>query len=263
MRASSTPDGGDGNADDSPLVVHRQTLDDLSTVVTVAYADTDATSWVAIGTPADAPQQFLGWERLTLGTHTNLAVALARPIEDGEQLVAYLLYDLGEAGVLDGLETDLPYTRDDASPVFEAFAVDVVAGTPALRFTLALERASLSWRWTSVAPVRFADRIEPDIANPTITLTAGWRYALVDTVSATHPIELIKLHLDSTADEVLLAQTGDGVQELDPEIAWDERADGEVRFTLAGTLVDLLDGYRCTAHPAAMRGQIAVVAAVP
>ncbi len=78
--------------------------------------------------------------------------------------------------------------------------------------------------------------------NPTLTLTEGVRYRIVNNGWSAHPFEL----RDADADP-LLSQGADGSFEGDSETNWVD--DGtELAFTVTSELADELDSYICTVH---------------
>jgi hypothetical protein len=91
--------------------------------------------------------------------------------------------------------------------------------------------------------------------NPTLTLSVGTRYRIVNEGGAEHP-------LDFRAEDntFLLAQGNiEGEFEDDQEVNWQDDV-GEVSFTLTQELADQLAVYYCTVHPD-MRGDIEIAGA--
>lgn len=78
--------------------------------------------------------------------------------------------------------------------------------------------------------------------NPTLTLTEGVRYRVVNNGWSAHPFELRDANTDP-----LLSQGADGSFEGDSETNWVD--DGtELAFTVTSELADELDSYICTVH---------------
>jgi len=78
--------------------------------------------------------------------------------------------------------------------------------------------------------------------NPTLTLTVGTRYLIVNNGGTAHPFGM----RDADGD-YLLNQDGNGSLEDDAAIDYDEN-DASVEFTYTQTLADAVTEYRCTIH---------------
>ena len=85
--------------------------------------------------------------------------------------------------------------------------------------------------------------------NPSLTLTVGRRYRIVNNGGGAHPFGI-----QNAADEYLLNQDGSGSLEADANIRYQEDANG-VTFTYTQALADVGATYRCTVH-AAMTGAV-------
>jgi len=246
---------GPGNA----IGAESQTLTALSTVISVAEARAAAPSWVVVREDSFGfPGEVLGYTAVGAGAAFDVPVELARPAADGETLHALLHVDAGTPGVFEYPGDDAEALDDFGGTPLASFVTTVPVGTPAVRFTLGASGTS-AYVVSGVAPARFSDRVTtPGGDDPTLTLSAGWRYEVVNTAAASHPFELVQLGATDAADAVLLSQSGAGSREADAAVAWLESGP-TLRFTLSAALAQVLDGYRCAVHPSSMRGNVVVI----
>ncbi len=249
-----------------PNLLATMQLLDLATVVTIGSTTTFAPSFVVVYDNAD---NALGHTAAPLGNANNVRVVLSRPVEDaGEALRVKLHQDLGAVGVYEPA-LDLPYVSSfgmEVSEVFQAAHADEDDPAPAVRFSVSHVGTS-AYRWNSAEPVEYEGAISNTTNNnPTITLRRGWRYEIVNTNAAGHPMDLVDLGGQRAQDTVMLSQAANTnpAAESNAAVKWVEDGNA-MRFTLAGPLTPALlplgdtnlTGYRCSiASHAGMRGQI-------
>jgi hypothetical protein len=89
--------------------------------------------------------------------------------------------------------------------------------------------------------------------DPTLTLSVGTRYTIINKAGITHPFQL----LDGTT--ILLSENGGGDFEDDATVNFEKKS-GSISFTLSQELANVLDAYNCAYHPA-MAGKITSVSA--
>jgi subtilisin-like proprotein convertase family protein len=245
-----------------------QTLDDLSTIVMVPEAVSDGPGFMVIhednGTGGIGG--VIGHAALTDGVNTNVEVELERPATNGETLYAMLHRDAGTIGTYEFPGADGPVTDLVTGAVITpGFDVTVPAGTPAVRFTIDANDTSTAFEWVAVEPSVAIDLIAGGLGSEdaNVTLAAGWRYEVVNTVSSVHPLELLTLGADpndSSMDTILLSQGGGvGSLEGDASVEWLDSGSGTIRFTVSPSLAAALDGYRCFVHRTMMRGTISIL----
>ena len=121
-------------------------------------------------------------------------------------------------------------------------------GGSAADVTITIDNIGASaWEVTGVDG---ADGVAPiGEQNPTLTLTAGTRYRVVNNGGSAHPFGL-----QNSADTYLLRQNGQGSLEGDASVNYQEDEAG-VTFTFSPTLSDAVVSYRCTIH-ASMEGSV-------
>ena len=121
-------------------------------------------------------------------------------------------------------------------------------GGSAADVTITIDNIGASaWEVTGVDG---ADGVAPiGEQNPTLTLTAGTRYRVVNNGGSAHPFGL-----QNSADTYLLRQNGQGSLEGDASVNYQEDEAG-VTFTFSPTLSDAVASYRCTIH-ASMEGSV-------
>lgn len=261
---AATGDAGNGedagSVDAGPvepsIVAEDQDLG-LSTVVTVAEVNADGPAWVVIREDdGGAPGEFIGMTLVESGAHADVEVALDRPAVSGETLHAMLHIDADPLGTFD--DADTPVLVDDA-PVSASFVATVTEGTPAVRLTVTAA-GNTGYDFTGAEPARYADTIGEEDEDQTLTLRRGWRYELVNEVSAAHPFQFVRNTPGAAPDVVQLAEGGvAGMLEGDEDIDFTDE-DSTLRFTVSTTFAAGIDTYRCELHPQMMRGTVDVIA---
>lgn len=256
--AGSGEDAGavDAGPIEPSIEAAEQTLG-LSTVVTIAEVNATDTVWIVIHEDdGGAPGEIIGMTLVESGSHPDVDVELDRPVASDETLHAMLHIDAAPLETFD--DADTPVLVDGA-PVSASFVVTVEAGTPAVRLTVTAG-GNTGYDFTSAEPARYADTIGEEDEDQTLTLRRGWRYELVNEVSAAHPFQFIRNTPGSTPDVVQLAEGGiAGMLEGDEDIAFSDE-DSTLRFTVSSAFESGIDGYRCELHPQMMRGAVAVIA---
>ncbi|MGM0576558.1 MAG: DUF7282 domain-containing protein [Myxococcota bacterium] len=237
-----------------------QTLEGVSTIVTVDAATSDGPGWMVIHEDdGGAPGDVIGHAALTDGTNEAVEVVLDRPAADGETLYAMLHTDAGTIGTYEFPGDDGPVT-DGGSPIAPPFVVTVPAGLPAI--VADWSTTGNNWFLVEVTPAAYQEELGPlgsENTDPDITLIEGWRYEMVtDTDVAVHPWALRDSDGGGSAD--LLTQNGDvGAFEEDPDVAWDQAEEGGftfMRFTLTADLAAATDSYWCSVHTTQMEGGV-------
>ncbi|WP_168210513.1 DUF7282 domain-containing protein [Persicimonas caeni] len=260
--------GGDTTA---AATADDQTLDNLSTLVTVASATSDGPGWIVIHENACTDDQgtatfgaVIGKAALSDGENTDISVTLERPAVDDESLCAMLHSDTGEEGTYEFGTDDLdgPVTDGEGNVVMDSFAVQVPEGTPAIRITIDAS-GNQDYDFQSVEPAMYDNGLSGS-ADPVLFLNDGWRYEIVNNATANHPFELLDADggLGGMGD-VLLSQASNPTAETDPDTAWNEDGNS-VLFTVAGeafaggALSGSVDAYRCANHPESMQGTVTI-----
>lgn len=243
---------------DPAISVESQTLDSLSTRITISGATSSGNGWVAIRESSETHDgTIIGYVSVNDGENQNLTVDLMRPVMEGEILEAHLLSDAGVTGTFEPDGDDAPQTFNSV-PVMEQFTVNVPATTPAVR--IFVENVGMTaFTVSSVEPEFFETLVGTEENNETLTLKAGWRYEIINSAPVAHPYELITMGATAAEDTVLLSQEDPGGLEENEDILWHEdELTGTLQFTIAPSLESVLTGYRCGVHTASMRGQIVV-----
>ncbi len=235
-----------------------QTADNLSTIVTVAEAFSNGPGWVVVHEDKDGEfWTTLGWAQLDSGANADIKVVLNRPVADGESLHAMLHADYGDIGTYQYSGVDPPVTDGTGAIIVDMFQVTVPEGTPAIRIQ-AVNIGDAAYDFVAVEPEEyFADVHDGGGGNQTLTLTAGWRYEIVNLAYQLHPIELMTTGMTPAEDVILLSQAVAGSLETDGTIGWYDN-ENTIRFTLSESLEAVLDGYRCAPHFTTMRGSLVV-----
>jgi hypothetical protein len=233
---------------------------DVSTILTVDSVYARQAGFVALYSGAE----LLGHVAVPQGLSNQVEVVLNRPATDAEQITARLHLDSPADGQFThpiNAAQDAP-ALDGAGLIVESSFFTLIGNdVPAVRFTVNAV-GTTAYRWVSAHPARFQSDISSIMAdNPTITLRRGWRYAILNSASSTHPLELIHRGQTRAQDVVLLSQSVEGSAELEPEVLWDELTPDTIQFTVDGSVASNgatgIDGYRCAvAGHTAMRGTI-------
>ena len=259
--AGEDPDTGP-DVDSGPVVasvtVEDQTLE-LSTLVTIAEAVSDGPGFIVIhAEQGDGPgPEILGNTALTSGTNTDIEVALNRPAVDGETLYAMLHTDDNTIGTYefgDVADADGPVFDADEEVIAPPFDVTVEDGTPAVRINVTNIGQS-DWDIEGTEPAAFAESIigeseSDDGGDQPITLTRGWRYEIVKTITGMHPWAF------RTTVAEQLSQSSDGVLEGMASIGWEDDGD-TFQFTVSAPF-EVIDNYVCTSHNG-MTGSVSYV----
>jgi hypothetical protein len=233
-----------------------QTLNDLSTVVSVADVVSTGPGWVVIHVDdIGTPGAVVGMAAVSAGSTMGVNVILGGPAADDDSFIAMLHEDLGVVGTWEPAE-DVP-AMNGMDTVVSTFTVTVPAATPAVRITVTSVGMS-AYDFTAAEPAAFADLIGAEADNQSLTLMAGWRYEVVNQASGGHPFELLTVGANPTPDTVLLSQSAAGTLEGDADINWADDAGQTVQFTVAPTLTTALDGYRCSIHTTTMRSGVSI-----
>ncbi|MBU1218657.1 hypothetical protein KKF34_19490 [Myxococcota bacterium] len=243
---------------DPAISVASQTLESLSTRITVTGATSNGNGWIAIREASETHDgTILGYISVADGENQFLNVDLMRPVMDSEILEAHLLSDAGSAGTFEPDGDDVAQTLN-SEPVIEEFTVTVPATTPAVR--IFVENVGMAaFTVSSVEPVFFETLVGTEENNETLTLYAGWRYEIVNSAPVAHPYELVTMGTTAAEDTVLLSQEDPGGLEENEDILWmEDEVTGALQFTIAPSLESVLTGYRCGVHTASMRGQIII-----
>ncbi len=77
--------------------------------------------------------------------------------------------------------------------------------------------------------------------DPTLTLSIGTRYTILNKAGPIHPFQL----LDGTT--ILLSENGGGSFEDNPVVDFEKKS-GSISFTLTQELANVLDAYNCLYH---------------
>lgn len=230
----------------------------VSTVLLVEEAASDGPGWVVVReSDSEEPAGIIGHAQVQDGLNQGIEVVLDRPLLDGEIIHAELYADQGAVGVFEVPGDDPPVLGTDDTPVAESRLLEVPAGTPAVILDV-VNITDQAFDFRSVDPDAYGTIIGNEENNQTLALKEGWRYRIVNPVTATHPLELIEAGVQPEDDQVLLSQQAEGSLEDDLDIAWEEDVEA-VGFNLTAELAVVLQGYRCAAHPEQMRGTIEVV----
>ncbi len=144
-----------------------------------------------------------------------------------------------------------------------------IALLPIIPATAGAQGVDLSWTFGNVGSASYRlDAFTPSDAafgtlgseNPTLPLELGKRYEIVVPNYTVHPFEVLAKGASPSQDGVLLSMAVGAPFESDPDVQWADNGQGTIRFTLTTALYQaMLDGgrtpgYRCRAHPFAMRG---------
>jgi hypothetical protein len=86
--------------------------------------------------------------------------------------------------------------------------------------------------------------------DPTLTLSVGTRYTIINKDGLAHPFQL----LDGFT--ILLSEQNEGSFANDSEVRFED-GEGLIRFTLTQNLAEVLDSYNCFLH-LAMTGSIVI-----
>jgi len=231
---------------------NHQTLSQFSTQVVVASAVSDGPGWATIHEASGGSVSAgIGFAHLNSGANQNITVTLNRPAVSGETLYAMLHADLGTVGTYEFPGVDAPVSIG-GEIVMVPFVVTVTSGTPAVRLRVS-NVGSTAYVFSHVEPAAFAGMVGTG-NNATVTLHSGWRYEILNTASAAHPFELLDRGASFSTDVMLLSEAVAGTLESDATIAWSDNNQGTLRFTVSPSLAGVLSGYRCSVHPASMRG---------
>lgn len=255
-------DSGSGDVDAGPVTpavtVANQTLDDLSTIVTIAEADSDGPGWIVIHEQAGTdPGQAIGHAHLDAGRNANVAVTLERPAVDGETLYAMLHTDGGTVGTFEGPGDPDGPVSDASGVIAPPFLVTVPDGTPAVRLHVINSDFS-AWNIVGADPAEYADSVGDGSGNQTITLRRGWRYEIDNPANPAHPFQLIN---DVATDVVATSQGAtDGTLESDGTVDFVEVSDTAFDFTVSASFEAAVTAYRCGIHTTTMRGSVAYAA---
>ncbi len=213
----------------------------LSTLINISSATSDSQAILTIheSTAEGDVGGVIGVSAVNVGDATNLMVVLDRPAVDDERLHAKLRVD------------------DSDEEVLSTFKVSVLPGTPAVSLSVS-PVGSTAYAFTGGLPERYADEVIGDgPENQALTFRRGWRYALTNAESGPHPLQLITDNVPGPDGDVVLA--GQGVEaplEAEPSVAWVELEGGVLQFTVSDAFASTVDGYRCGAHTASMRGSV-------
>lgn len=217
--------------DEPSITAEDQTLDELSTIVTVDEVEVLDDGWVVIHRGAcDDFGAIIGNEWVQEGTHTDVDVELEEPAADlgeSDDLCAMLHVDDGDE-VFDD-DDDLPAEDADGDIVMDTFTATVEDGTPAIRVTLDAEDGPPAWTLDDVEPGLFEDEIA-DNDEIVFNFRADWRYEIDNQATDDHPFEFL-----NEEDEPLLSQEVDGDDaplEVVATIDWFEE-DDIFRFTVS------------------------------
>lgn len=246
-----------------------QTLDDLSTVVSVDQARSKGAGWAVVhegacldgdGEPAfGAP---IGAGALEDGENEDIEVVLDRPAEDDEDLCAMLHVDDPDDGEYtfdpgDDEPEDPPAILADSEQILmDSFSVQVPDGTPAVRVHID-GGDQQNYTFGDVEPEAHGEGMGGQ-DDPELVLYAGWRYEFVNAVTDDHPFQFIAPGLVSE-DQVVLSQDEEGSAENDADVEWNEEGD-TFSFNVAGPFIDDINGveaYECAIHEA-MSGSVIV-----
>ncbi|MEM9071239.1 MAG: hypothetical protein AAGE52_22195 [Myxococcota bacterium] len=229
-------------------------LDDLSTIVTVPNVEAAVDGFVVIHEDSSgAPGAILGNAPVSAGSTDDVAVELDRPVTDGETLHAMLHVDEGVIGTFE------PGTDSAAmlmgAAVVEMFDATVPAGTPAAEVMISGD--GTNYAFSAPRPSTLALATGDD---PSLTLTRGYRYRVINATDAAEPFELIDdgPTTADTDDVVQLSQDVAGALEGDADIAWSDAA-GTAVFTVSASFEADVNAYRSATSAAATRGDIAYV----
>lgn len=117
-------------------------------------------------------------------------------------------------------------------------SVEVTANLSGVALTFTNEGA-IHWVLESVKGA--SDVATIGAKDPTLTLSVGTRYTIINKAGPGHPFQLLN------GDTFLLSEFNEGTFENDPEVDFED-GDGFIRFTLTQKLADEVDRYNCIFH---------------
>lgn len=273
LQANGSPITEEFSVNLPSLVADDLRLTNVSTELAIPEAFSNGPGWVVIRAGACSEAgAMIGYAPVSDGAQDNIKVTLSmRPAMNGETLCAALHVDTDTIGAFEyfpqdpmSTDKDAPVRLADGSPVEGEFAVRLVGDVPAVRITLGVQGAG--YRITAIEPAYFhVGALES--ANPGLSFFMGWRYEIVNSASAAHPLEFVGRNdaVDPAQDVVILSQAVQGSGEADADTRWVEDGD-KVRFTPTGdawaggaTNSYPITEYRSANAPQTMRGDVGLM----
>jgi len=233
---------------DADLTVADTSATDLTSRVEVASVTSDGPGWLVFyDDDAGAPGSIMGTFAVSAGTSAALLAEIGRPFVDAETVHVALHSDASPVGEWDP-GTDLIQTGASGD-VTGTFVVTVPADLPDGRIVMG-NMGNVAYELDSQEPA-WLDAVGSAAENPSLNLTLGWRYAILNLAAGAHPFEL-----RDSGGGALLSQGNTGSLETDPDVNY--VAEGStMTFTAAASLQAVVNDYVCTIHPA-MSGSVTI-----